>query len=350
MHGFAHSLFFDFDNQPGGDNILIDNVYHTMIGEYMEQAGAKIAVGSAALGRVLEQIEAFGKGKEPVLVTGESGVGKELVARAIHARSCRPANLFKAVNCAALPASTIEDELFGHAAGSFTGSIGERKGLFRALDGGTVLLDEITEQSQHLQAALLRVLEGGDLKPVGSDVVYHVDVRIICTTNLDIESLVRTGRFRKDLFYRLAAFRIHVPPLRSRKEDIPLLAVYFLERINAQTGCNKRFGNGLMQSLISYHWPGNVRELLGVLQRAHALEESDVIDHVDIGSGSVLDDHNEEKEQIIEMLARCGGKRKSAARLLGISESTLRRRMAKYGIQSDRRRASAHIERIHEQM
>jgi two-component system response regulator HydG len=207
----------------------------------------------------------------PVLVTGESGTGKEVVARAIHCRSARANANFVAVNCGAVPSELIESELFGHVRGAFTGAERDRLGLLQEADGGTILLDEITETTPAFQVKLLRALQEGEIRRVGSNHTIRVDVRVIAATNRDVESEVREGRFRQDLFYRLNAVTLHLPPLRERREDIMPLARHFAARA-APTASNPiSFSRDAVRMLVSYDWPGNIRELENAVIRAVAL-------------------------------------------------------------------------------
>jgi two-component system, NtrC family, response regulator HydG len=207
-----------------------------------------------------------------VLITGDSGTGKELVARALHFNSPRGARPFVPVNCAAVPAGLLESELFGHVKGAFTGAVGSRRGLFREASGGTLFLDEIGDMAPELQAKLLRVIEERSVRPVGSDEAVSLDVRLVAATNTDLAARIREGRFREDLYYRLAVLPIHLPPLRERKEDIPLLAQHFLQRATAASRKPiQGFTPEAMAALLRHAWPGNVRELENAVERAVAL-------------------------------------------------------------------------------
>ncbi|HEV2764284.1 MAG TPA: sigma-54 dependent transcriptional regulator [Pyrinomonadaceae bacterium] len=213
----------------------------------------------------------------PVLITGESGTGKEVVARAIHRRSARAEHPFVAVNCGALPSELIESELFGHVRGSFTGAERDRRGLWEEADGGTVFLDEITETTLAFQVKLLRALQEGEIRRVGSNRTINLDVRVIAATNRDVEEEVRQGRFRQDLLYRLNAVTIHLPALRERREDIPVLARRFAERVRPAGGeAPVTFTREALELLESYAWPGNIRELENAVVRAAALCEHTV--------------------------------------------------------------------------
>jgi two-component system nitrogen regulation response regulator NtrX len=220
-----------------------------------------------------------------VLITGESGTGKELVAREIHRRSSRANMPFIQVNCAAIPDELIESELFGHEKGSFTGAIRKQTGKFVAADGGTIFLDEIGDMSMRTQAKVLRVLQEGDVEPVGSATVVKVDVRVIAATNKDLEEEIRAGRFREDLYYRLNVIPIRTPPLRERKEDIPVLAQHFASLFSQEHNYHpKKFTNAATQALQDAAWRGNVRELRNLIERLVIMVPSDSIDIGDLPS------------------------------------------------------------------
>jgi DNA-binding NtrC family response regulator len=213
-----------------------------------------------------------------VLIYGESGTGKELVARAIHYDSERKSRRFIAADCSTLPPTILESELFGHVRGSFTGATDTRPGLFEIADGGTLFLDEIGNTNLEVQGKLLRVLEEKEFKPVGSSEIRHVDVRFIAATNRDLKAMVSEGNFREDLFYRLNVFPMTVPPLRERREDIPLLACYFLDELSRESNKDiKGFSADAMELLMRYHWPGNVRELKNVIERLVIMSDEDLL-------------------------------------------------------------------------
>lgn len=231
------------------------------------------------------QIELVAASSSIVLITGESGAGKELVAREIHRKSPRQGGPFIEVNCAAIPKELIESELFGHEKGSFTGAVERKKGKFELADGGTLFLDEIGDMSKEAQAKVLRVIETKEFQRVGGSKNIKVDVRIIAATNKDLEEEVRKGNFREDLFFRLNVIPIRVPPLRERKEDIPLLVEYFLELIAEQLGKpGKKISEGALRLLLEHNWPGNVRELKNLMERLFILSSKEVITEEDIGA------------------------------------------------------------------
>ena len=288
------------------------------------------------------------------LVTGETGTGKELVGRAIHDASRRAGRAFSAVNSAAFPETLLESELFGHRRGAFTGAATNSKGLFEHADQGTVFLDEVAEMPPSMQAKLLRFLQTGEIRPVGGEITRYVDVRLVTATNKDLETEVAEGRFREDLYYRLAVIPIHVPPLRERREDIPLLARHFLRRMRDKTGNPvSEIDAAAMETLVAHRWPGNVRELENVIERAVALCRSRVIGVGDLPR-SVREPRRAplpdapiqslpglERQHILETLDRVGWNRKRAAALLEISTTTLWRRLKEFGIDGDPRQREA---------
>ena len=291
----------------------------------------------------------------PVLITGESGTGKEIVARAIHCRSQRGEQPFIAVNCGAVPAELIESELFGHVRGSFTGATVDRRGLWQEADRGTVFLDEITETSPAFQVKLLRAVQEGEVRRVGSNQNQRLDVRVIAATNRDAEEEVREGRFRQDLLYRLNAVTIHLPPLRERREDVRPLANYFAVRTRAAGARSISFSKNAMWLLENYDWPGNIRELENAVVRAAALcdqivRPEDLPERVQrssrVGHGSPARDAQStagdgfvdstmslaelERHHIMRVLASTGGNKQAAARILGIDRTTLQRKLERY--------------------
>ena len=321
-------------------------------------AHADIIGGSAVLGRVLEQVELVSATSSTVLVTGETGTGKELIARAIHQRGDRQKRLFVAVNCAALPATLVESELFGHEKGAFTGAIARRVGRFEQADGGTLFLDEVGELPLETQAKMLRVLQSGEFERVGGERALRANVRVIAASNRDLERAVREGRFRNDLYHRLSVFPIDLPPLRERREDIPLLAAYLVTRKALQLGRNvERLSSDILARLTGYDWPGNVRELENVLERAIILSPGSSIrlEAIHLGAASpprTRERHAEpaaaadagesdtlqarERAHILRICQATAWKIKGpdgAASRLGINPGTLYARMKKLGIQ-----------------
>lgn len=240
-----------------------------LVQDVFERRGGLLIGDSDVMARLRKEIELVAGSNFPVLVTGETGVGKELVVRTLHAQSSRSDRPLVYVNCAALPESIVESELFGHTKGSFTGAHEARPGKFRVADGASLLLDEIGELPLHMQPKLLRVLQEGEIQPIGADHPVHVDVRVLAATNRDLEAEVRAGRFRADLIHRLNVFRIRVPALREHREDIPQLTGHFADRTRRQLGTGPiRFSPDAQTELVSRSWPGNVRELENVVSQA----------------------------------------------------------------------------------
>ena len=309
-------------------------------------AGFDEIVGtSGALSRILKEIEQVAAADSPVLILGETGTGKDLVARAIHDRSRRKGRPLVAVNCAALPDGLIESELFGYERGAFTGAVTRTFGRFEVASAGSILLDEVGELPLAAQAKLLRVLDGGGFERLGSAKTVRVDVRIIAATNRDLEKDVSEGRFRADLYYRLNVLRLSVPPLRERPEDIPLLVWHFIASRQAEMGRKiERIPDPLMRAFVRYAWPGNVRQLENVIERALIYSSGPVlaadasfleaVDRRPSGAtGTAL--HDVERAHIQAVLRACGWKvagRGNAADRLGVKRSTLQFRMKKLGI------------------
>jgi len=306
---------------------------------------------SAAMREVFDRIERIAPSMAPVAIFGETGTGKELVARAIHRRSHRAKGPFIPVNCAAISKDLVESELFGHEKGAFTGAVSARKGAFEEAEGGTLFLDEIGELPLDLQAKLLRTLESGEIRRVGSSRPFRVDVRVVAATHRDLRAMARHGSFREDLYFRLSVIRIDLPPLRARKEDIALLADHLLG-LYAPEGPLPAFTNEALVRLSSYDWPGNVRELRNVLARALLLRKGPEITAEDLffdaeegrkaeptHSGDDDTIHlpgrtlaEIEREAILKSLRRNRGNRRAAARELGLARSTLQVRAKELGV------------------
>ncbi len=306
---------------------------------------------SPAMQRVFRLVAKIAPTETPVLITGESGTGKEMIARAIHLQSRRSNRPFVPVNAAAIPESLFESELFGHVRGSFTGAVTDRVGLFQQADGGTIFLDEIGELPLSVQVKLLRALQDGEIRRVGASESLRVDVRVIAATNRDLRRALADGSFREDLYYRLNVFHIELPPLRERREDIPVLANYFRERLARGRGKRvDRFTERAQFYLMRYEYPGNVRELENAIERAVALSEHGEITHLDlppafretnvplIDQGTAFP-YSEtlslaqlEAEHIRRVLQHYAGNTTKTARSLGISRSTLWRKMREYGL------------------
>lgn len=323
------------------------------------QEGSALVGHSPAIIEVMKTLARAAPTQATVLLLGETGTGKELVARTIHSYSERNGRRFVAVNCSALAEGLLESELFGHLRGAFTGAAGARPGLFREADRGTLFLDEIGDISPALQARLLRALQEHEIVPVGSETPVKVDVRIIAATHRDIGALVRAGKFREDLYYRLNVVTLQLPPLRDRKQDIPLLMDHFLRELTERHGRGPVAVDAEAQHrLLAYDWPGNIRELQNVLERALVLAEQDVIgpehlpsevrpgggpadlpeptpDDVPTMSSSVnalLSLEEIERRHVLRVLEATGGSREEASRILGISRRTLTRMVQRWGL------------------
>ncbi|MBD0372171.1 MAG: sigma-54-dependent Fis family transcriptional regulator [Pyrinomonadaceae bacterium] len=303
---------------------------------------------SPALQSVFRLVEKVAGTNTNILIEGESGTGKELIARAIHHNSPRSERPFVAVNCGALPEGLLESELFGHTKGAFTGAVANKPGLFRSGDGGTVFLDEVAEITPAMQVRLLRALQEHEVTPLGSSAPVQFDARIICATNRDLEREVTEGRFREDLFYRLNVIEIHLPPLRERREDIPLLVRSFISRTaHAQAAVEKPIAPAAMSALINYSWPGNVRELQNAIERAFTLSGDEIdleslpprVRESDAALGQIpIRDPDGlrptlaevERRYIFETLAAVNQDKARAANILGIDLSTLYRKLKRY--------------------
>ncbi|KDA54273.1 Fis family transcriptional regulator [Thermoanaerobaculum aquaticum] len=312
--------------------------------ERLAAAGRELVVGeSEAMKRVMSLVETVAPTETTVMIRGESGTGKELIARLIHANSPRAFGPLVAVNCGALPEGVLESELFGHERGAFTGAVARRKGKLELADGGTLFLDEVGEISPKVQVELLRVLEEKQLVRVGGTQPVRVDFRVVCATNRDLEQAVREGTFREDLYYRLAVFRIDLPPLRERKEDILPIANHYLKKFADAMGRKVTgFSPKAQELLLSYPWPGNIRELINAVERALVVcREGPVLpEHLPITPSKPVslpkDDDLSleavERRHIEYVLERCSYNITQAAKLLGIDRVTLYNRMRRYGI------------------
>ncbi len=318
---------------------------------YREQSSGGRAVAnlvgeSPAMQPIYDLIRQVAPTKSAVLITGETGTGKELVARAIHDLSPRAAKLFVPLNCTAIPAELLESELFGHVRGAFTGAHAERVGKFKTADEGTLFLDEIGDMAHPLQAKLLRVLQEGVIEPVGSNRRVPVDVRIVSSTNRDLRGAIREGTFREDLFYRLNVFHLHLPPLRERQEDIGDLANAFLAQFSKELGKPPfHISDEALRALERYKWPGNVRELRNVMERAAVLAapgeipqslvrsllpEDVIVDSPDLNLERAVNET--ERKIILHALMETKDNKAAAASLLGIGERTLWTKLKKYGL------------------
>jgi formate hydrogenlyase transcriptional activator len=321
---------------------------------------AQIIGNGASLRRVLKNVETVAPTDSTVLIYGETGTGKELIARAIHDLSARRSKPFVKLNCAAIPTGLLESELFGHEKGAFTGAIAQRIGRFEVADGGTIFLDEIGEIPLELQTKLLRVLQEREFERLGSSRTLRTDARLIAATNRDLEAMVAEQKFRSDLFFRLNVFPVHVPPLRERQGDIPLLVRHFTQQFSRRMNkVMETIPSAAMDALCRYHWPGNIRELQNVIERAVIISAGPVlsVDVADLKFPKVS--HSEERalapnsatngalhhlledterQQILQTLKQCNwvvaGANGAAARL-GMNRSTLQVRIRKLGISRD---------------
>ncbi|MDH3223180.1 MAG: sigma-54 dependent transcriptional regulator [Gemmatimonadota bacterium] len=340
----------DFLTKPVEPDVLTERVAQ-LLSHRPTQTGSTGRFGltgrSEALREVLSEVEKVGPSDTTVLITGETGTGKELIARAVHQASLRREGPFVPVNCAAFASGLLESELFGHTRGAFTGAVQDKVGLFKAADGGTLFLDEVGDLAEGAQKRLLRALQEREITPVGSVRPVSVDVRLVAATNQDLERQVEEGMFRADLYYRLNVFRIRVPPLRERPGDVPLLVEHFFR----QRGSSAAAVSPLALRLITrFPWPGNVRQLFATLEGAWVRSAGEVIQanhlppEVREGSGALSSGPNggeryrapvedgDERQAIVRALEAAGGVRAHAAHLLGMGRTTLWRKMREYGL------------------
>jgi DNA-binding NtrC family response regulator len=305
---------------------------------------------SGPMQEIFATIERVAPSRATVLLTGESGVGKDLIARAIHFHSPRKDKPLVKINCTAIPENLMESELFGYEKGAFTGAQTSKPGKFEQADTGTVFLDEIGDVPAAIQVKLLRVLQEREFERLGSNVTRHIDVRLVAATNQDLRAALEQGTFREDLYYRLNVVPINIPPLRERKQDIPFLANHFIRKLAPDTGCQvESITDTAMEKLIAYHWPGNVRELENVIERSLVMAAGSQLDAEDIKlenaprarqqsgdhflpEGLTLDQY--EQEIIREALKRADGNKSQAARLLGLTRNALRYRLTQMGLES----------------
>ena len=308
--------------------------------------------GNGGFTEILHLVDVAASADAPVLITGETGTGKSVVARSIHYKGLNHKKVFICLNCAALPENLIEAELFGCEKGAFTGAVTARKGIFELAEGGTLFLDEIGAMPLHLQSKLLGVLEDKKIRRIGGESMKFVDVRIIAATNTDLEGSVEKGTFREDLYYRLSVIRIHIPPLRDRSEDIPELCRYFIHTM--AHGCNVNLPDSEVARLMVYGWPGNVRELKNVLERSFILHKgaelrpsaflnggltpTSATSSTSSGGNGNSSLAEVERRHIQHVLNTCSGNYTRTARALGISLSTLKRKVKRFGLDSPRPR------------
>src|SRR5215471_16893266 len=301
---------------------------------------------SPAMQRVLDLVERVAPTDATLLIQGESGTGKEVIAKAVHHASARATRPFVAVNCGAVPEALLESELFGYVRGAFTGAAGSKLGLFEEADGGTLFLDEIAEMPPALQVKLLRTLQSGEVRRLGSTQAATIDVRVIAATHGDLAAMISQGSFREDLYYRLNVIQLVLAPLRDRREDIPALAEHFLAESVGKLGRKLRLSSEALERLLRYPWPGNVRELQNAIERAAILARSDVLEPEDLpphvtagmqlGPSPTLPRPSTlaeaERTHILQTLERFGRNHSSAAEALGIGRTTLWRKLKEYGI------------------
>jgi transcriptional regulator with PAS, ATPase and Fis domain len=306
----------------------------------------KLVGKSIAFQSVLETVQIVSPRNCCVIINGETGTGKEMVARQIHARSLRAREVFIPVDCTALCGHIFESQLFGHAKGAFTGAVSETLGFFRAADKGTIFLDEIGEIELDLQAKLLRVLQESRVTSVGSTVSHPIDVRVICATNRDLKQMVQEGTFRADLYFRLNVFKLELPPLRERQEDIPVLSQHFLDKqARLYDEPSKQLSGESLQILNAYHWPGNIRELANAMEYAYISSKAEIIEPTalpeDILCGDLLAGDSDEafmdfeemqKRMIIRALHKTRGRKMAAAKLLKIDHRKFSRLVDEFGL------------------
>ncbi|MFP4500345.1 MAG: sigma 54-interacting transcriptional regulator [Candidatus Hydrogenedentota bacterium] len=359
LEGIRYGAFFYLPtNSPPSDVAMVVDkavrqlAHATAVSEFRQNVFEELVGSSGAMQRVLELISKVAPTDSTVLLLGESGTGKEVLANAIHRLSARRDQPFIAINCAALPEALLESEMFGHVKGAFTGAESDKRGLFEEADGGTIFLDEIGDMSPITQAKLLRVLQNGEIRPVGASVTKLVDVRVVAATNQDLIEAVRAHKFREDLYFRLNVITIRIPPLRERMEALPVLVEHFVRRFSQKHGKHVTgMDEAAMNILRHYDFPGNVRELESIVAHAVILADTDRIrardlpDHVQRGGAPRLAlAHTEdgvpslaevEERHIRYALDRLDGNQTLAAQKLGISRSTLWRKMREYGIDKE---------------
>ena len=332
---------------PDGEPLLGEAMHRLAPTEEMDCEEMRLIGQSPALLRAVDQLTQVAASNLGVLLLGESGVGKDLAARYLHGRSPRAEEPLQVVDCSTIGGDLFESELFGHEPGSFTGCAGRKRGLFELADGGTLFLDEVGELPLAMQAKLLRALESGQFRRVGGQQLREADVRVVTATNRDLAGMVAEGRFREDLYYRLACITIALPALRERREDIPALAEALLTRINRASGTCCTLSSTALARLAAHDFPGNIRELRNILQRAAALCSGGVIGVEELGldepgsttipaaataPGGPEPLQSMEIRSIRELLQRFGGRRRPVAESLGISERTLYRKLKRYGL------------------
>ncbi len=331
---------FDYLTKPLNLAYLRNTILNAL--NFTKATEIKIIGSSKLMVELRATVAKYGQTQAPIYISGESGAGKELIARSIHEQSPRKEKPFVAVNCGAIPPDLMESELFGHKKGSFTGAYIDKEGLFKVANGGTLLLDEIADLPMNMQVKLLRVLQEREIRPIGETKDIAIDVRVISATNANLEQLIKENKFRKDLFYRLNVLNIRIPPLREHLEDVILLSEQFLKKLSLS---EIKLSKDAINVLQYYDFPGNVRELNNILERAVALCENNRIEahhlqlprHLLNNKAKILSTPIEsEKQQILEALLKTQGRVKAAAELLNLSFQTMRYRMRKYKLDKDK--------------
>ncbi len=348
---------YHFQNKPFDQKILLLSVQRALEHRQLNQEASSLRKAlttmsggtapvfqSPSMKEVVRTVERIAPSDVSILITGESGTGKEVIADLVHNLSPRNKGPLIKINCAALPRELIESELFGSVKGAFTGANVDREGLFRQAEGGTLLLDEISEMPIDTQSKLLRVLQEKEVRPVGGRSSYKSDCRIIAATNRQTEDAIKAGKLREDLYYRISAISVHLPPLRERREDILPLATAFLKRFDAQAARNiSGFTPGASEALRAFDWPGNVRQLQNEIQRAVLMSEGNTIDERDLSIASMASSKANpdltlmeamERNAILQMLKDTGGNKLETAKRLGIGRQTLYNKIKMYGIEA----------------
>jgi len=340
---------FDFLSKPVDLNVLRTVVKNAlMLVDTKESTDIQLIGKSEQVLKLMSTIEKVARSQAPVFISGESGTGKDLVAKMIHLHSSRKSKPFIPVNCGAIPHDLLESELFGHAKGSFTGAIKDKEGLFKVADEGTLFLDEVADIPPHMQVKLLRAIQEKKIRPIGAQKEINIDIRILSATNKDLKKSVSDGQFREDLFYRINVIEVNVSPLRDRKDDVELLAKYILEKISVKEAIScPEISKPALSRLEQYSFPGNVRELENILERAVAMSGGKLIDEDSLNIQNLHEDREDEpeksedldsllveveREQILGALEKTRWNRTAAAKILGISFRALRYRLEKLGL------------------
>jgi len=332
-----------------GQSFVLETIHRLAPSMDLDCEEMRMVGSSPAFLALIESLSASARSDAPVLLYGETGVGKELAAQFVHKQSTRHGKSYVELNCAAIPETLCESELFGHERGAFTGCVGLKKGLFEVANGGTLFLDEIGEMPLSMQAKLLRVLDTGEFRRVGGSDLIKTDVRLVAATNQNLLTMAAQKRFREDLYFRLAGISVNIPPLRERRADIPALAQALVRRLSQQRGLEYRLAPDAVGELVNYPFPGNVRELRNILQRAIALSETGVItaEHLLLNATSLSDARMEgladapadpvsmdevESRHIASLLQQHSGNRRQVASILGVTERTLYRKIKRYAL------------------